>query len=114
MRVKRGTSHIKHRKNLLERAKGFRWKRKSSIKLAKVAVRKAGRYAYIHRRLKKRDARGLWQIKINAGSRLHGVSYSVFMGGLKKAHIELDRKILAQLAEFYPEVFQKIVEKAKS
>ncbi len=110
MRVKRGTTHVKHRKNLLSRAKGYRWKRKSSIKLAKVAVRKAGRYAYIHRRLKKRDARTLWQVKINAGTRQHEISYSVFMGKLIKANIKVDRKILAQLAEFYPETFKGIVD----
>lgn len=113
MRVKRGTSHIKHRKNLLERAKGFRWKRKSSVKLAKVAVRKAGRYAYIHRRLKKRDNRRLWQIKINAAARQNDLNYSKLMGGLKKAKIEIDRKILAQLAEFHPEIFKQLVSRAK-
>ncbi|MFA6587435.1 MAG: 50S ribosomal protein L20 [Patescibacteria group bacterium] len=113
MRVKRGTSHIKHRKNLLERAKGYRWKRKSSVKLAKVAVRKAGRYAYIHRRLKKRDSRRLWQIKINAAARQNNLNYSQLLGGLKKVKVELDRKILAQLAEFHPELFKKIIEKIK-
>lgn len=113
MRVKRGTSHIKHRKNLLERAKGYRWKRKSSPKLAKVAVRKAGRYAYIHRRLKKRDARSLWQIKINAAARLNETTYSKLINALKKANIQLDRKILAHLAEFHPEVFKAIVAKTK-
>jgi len=113
MRVKRGTSHIKHRKNLLERAKGFRWKRKSSVKLAKVAVRKAGRYAYIHRRLKKRENRRLWQIKINAAARQNDLNYSKLMGGFKKAKIEIDRKILAQLAEFYPEIFKQLISRAK-
>lgn len=113
MRVKRGTSHIKHRKNLLSRAKGFRWKRKTSIKLAKVAVRKAGRYAYIHRRLKKRDARGLWQIKINAAARLNGMTYSTFMHALKVKKVEVDRKILALLAEYHPEAFKAIVDQVK-
>ncbi|RJO59024.1 50S ribosomal protein L20 [Candidatus Parcubacteria bacterium] len=113
MRVKRGTSHIKHRKNLLQRAKGFRWKRKSSVKLAKVAVRKAGRYAYIHRRLKKRENRRLWQIKINAAARANDLNYSKLISNLKKAKIDLDRKILAQLAEFHPEAFQKILNQAK-
>lgn len=113
MRVKRGTSHIKHRKNLLSRAKGYRWKRKSSVKLAKVAVRKAGRYAYIHRRLKKRDARGLWQIKINAATRLNGMTYSTFMHALKVKKVEVDRKILALLAEHHPEAFKAIVDQVK-
>ncbi len=113
MRVKRGTSHIKHRKNLLSRAKGYRWKRKSSPKLAKVAVRKAGRYAYIHRRLKKRDARGLWQIKINAAARLNGMTYSTFMHALKVAKVELDRKILAAIAEHQPKIFTAIVQQVK-
>ena len=113
MRVKRGTTHVKHRKNLLSRAKGYRWKRKSSIKLAKVAVRKAGRYAYIHRRLKKREARSLWQIKINAAARLNSTTYSKLMHSLKQAHVELDRKILAYLAEHEPKAFTKIVEATK-
>ena len=109
-RVKRGTSHVKKRRTLLKQAKGFRWGRKNLIKQAKTAVIKAGAYAYRDRRTKKRTARALWNIKINAGVREHGLSYSVFINALKKKKIELDRKILADLAENEPKVFKNIVE----
>ena len=109
-RVKRGVIHVKRRKNILRRAKGFKWGRKNRIKLAKVAVMKAGVHAYRGRKEKKRNYRGLWQTKINAAVQPLGMSYSVFMGKLKKANIELDRKILAMLAEHHPEIFKKIVE----
>lgn len=109
-RVKRGTSHVKHRKKLYKNAKGFSAGRKNTLRLAKAAVKKAGQRAYDHRKLKKRTARGLWQVKINAAVRAHGMSYSVFMGKLAKKNIRLDRKILAQLAEYYPEIFTKIIQ----
>ncbi|MCX7778734.1 MAG: 50S ribosomal protein L20 [Patescibacteria group bacterium] len=112
-RVKRGKSHLKKRKRLLKRVKGYRWGRKRLIKLAKVAALKAGVYAYRDRKRKKREFRKLWQIKINAACRELGLTYSKFIALLKKAKIELDRKILAQLAEFYPEIFKKIVEEIK-
>jgi len=112
-RVKRGRAHIKHRKNLLSRAKGYRWGRKNLPKLAKVAVTKAGVYAFRDRRAKKRVKRQLWQIKINAAAREHGLSYSQFIHALKQKNIALDRKILSQLAEKYPAVFTKIIEKVK-
>jgi len=105
--------HLKRRKNLLKRTKGFRWGRKSKITLAKVAARKAGVYAFAHRRRRKGDFRRLWQIQINAAVREHGLSYSRFIDLLKKKKIELDRKILAQLAREYPVVFAKIVEAVK-
>ncbi len=108
-RVKRGKGHLKSRKNLLKQTKGYLQGRKSKIKLAKTAVRKAGAYAFRDRRTKKRTARSLWQIKINAGCRLNNSSYSKFIGGLKKNKIELDRKILAELAEKNPEIFSEIV-----
>ena len=105
--------HLKRRKNLLKRTKGFKWGRKSKITLAKVAVRKAGQHAFAHRRDKKGDFRRLWQVQINAAVRPLGLSYSRFIDLLKKAKIELDRKVLAQLAREYPAVFTKIVEAVK-
>ena len=108
-RVKRGKSHLKKRKKLLKQTKGYLGGRKSKIKLAKTAVRKAGVYAYRDRRTKKREARALWQIKINAGCRANDFVYSKFIDSLKKNKIELDRKILANLAENYPKIFKEIV-----
>lgn len=105
--------HLKRRRNLLKRTKGYRWGRKSKITLAKVAARKAGVYAFAHRRDKKGDFRKLWQIQINAAVREQGLSYSKFIDLLKKNKIELDRKILAELARDYPAVFKKVVEAVK-
>jgi large subunit ribosomal protein L20 len=110
VRVKRGKIHIKKRRKLLKRVKGYRWGRKNLIKLAKVAALKAGVHAYRDRKRKKREFRRLWQIKINAACRKLGLTYSKFIHLLKEAKIEIDRKILALLAEKYPEVFKKIVE----
>src|SRR3989339_307988 len=112
-RVKRGTHHVKHRRNILRAAKGFKWGRKSKIKLAKTAVTKAGVYAYRDRRNKKREIKKTWQIKINAASRENSISYSKLMGALRKKSIELDKKILANLAEHHPAVFAKVAEEAK-
>lgn len=108
-RVKRGTHRIKRRKNILARTKGMMWGRKNRITLAKVAATKSGANAYRDRRLKKRDNRGLQQIRINAAARLLGTSYSRVMGDLKKRGIILDRKVLSQLGAQHPEVFAKIV-----
>jgi len=113
-RVKRGTTSNKRRKNILKHAKGFMWGRKSKYKLAKQALQKAWSYSYRDRKVKKRTARQLWQIQINAECRKSGMSYSKFIFGLKKQKIEIDRKILSQLAQTQPEIFAKIVEKAKS
>ena len=112
-RVKRGVGHTKHRKNILKAAKGFRWGRKNKIKLAKPAIMKAGAHALAARRKKKGDFRALWQVQINAGARLNGMNFSKLIGGLKKANIELDRKSLSDLARNHPDVFTKVVEKAK-
>ena len=112
-RVKRGTHHTKRRYNILKQAKGFKWGRKSKLKLAKTAVTKAGAHAWRDRRVKKRTARALWQIQLNAAVRLYGLNYSKFINGLKKANIELDRKVLSQIAREYPNVFKEIVEKVK-
>jgi large subunit ribosomal protein L20 len=111
-RVKRGVMHTKSRKSLLKRAKGFKWGRKKLIKLAKTATVKADAYAYRDRRTKKRLIRRNWQIQLNAAVREHGLSYSKFIGGLKKAKIELDRKVMSELAQTEPKIFAKIVEKA--
>ena len=113
MRVKRGKAHLKKRKHLLKRAKGYKWGRKSKIKLAKPAVYKAGEHAFADRRRKKREFRSLWQIKINAACREKGISYSQFIHRLKEKKIGLDRKILADLAENQPDIFDKIIEKIK-
>ncbi len=113
MRVKRGTTHVKRRKVILKKTKGFKWGRKNLLKLAKNASTKAGAHAYRDRKVKKRTARQLWQIKINAAARQHETTYGKFMDGLKKAKIELDRKILADLAENNPKVFEAIVKLLK-
>ena len=114
VRVKRGTTAHKRRKNILKHAKGFKWGRKSKYKAAKDALAHAWSYAYRDRRTKKRNFRRLWQVQINAACREQGISYSKFIAGLKKNKIELDRKILSELAKKNPEVFKKIVEKVKS
>lgn len=112
-RVKRGVTASKRRKNLLRHAKGFKWRRKTHYKAAKEALLHAWSRSYYDRKKKKGDFRRLWQIKINAAARAHGISYSQFINGLKKANIELDRKILAALAEHEPKVFASIVAEAK-
>jgi len=114
MRVKRGKSHTKKRKRLLKRTKGYKWGRKNLVKLAKTAVLKAGVNAYRDRKRKKRINRSIWQIKISAAVRKFNLSYSKFINLLKKNKIELDRKILADLAEHEPKVFEAIVKKVKS
>mgnify|MGYP001122074219 CR=1 FL=1 len=112
-RVKRGvTSHAKHKK-VLEQAKGFSGRRKNTIRTAKAAVDRAGQYAYRDRRAKKRNFRALWIARINAGARMHGLSYSQLMGKLHANNIELNRKVLADLAMNHPEAFKAVVEKVK-
>lgn len=112
-RVKRGTQHTKRRKNLLSKVKGYQWGRKSKIKLARPAFLRAGASAFKDRRAKKRNFRRLWNTKINAAARLNGTTYSKLINDLKNANIELDRKVLAEIGEKYPQVFTKIVEAAK-
>ncbi|MDX1737436.1 MAG: 50S ribosomal protein L20 [Alphaproteobacteria bacterium] len=113
-RVKRGvTSHARHKKVLSE-AKGYRGRRKNTIRVAKQAVEKAGQYAYRDRKAKKRAFRGLWIQRINAASRECGLTYSVFMNGLKKAGIELDRKVLADIAVHEPAAFKSLAEQAQA
>ncbi|MBI4217324.1 MAG: 50S ribosomal protein L20 [Parcubacteria group bacterium] len=108
-RVKRGTTAKKRRKHVLQHAKGFTWGRKSKYRLAKDALRHAWTYAYRDRKANKRTMRALWQVQVNAAARANGVTYSRFMGQLKKKNIALDRKVLAQLAEQKPEIFQKLL-----
>lgn len=111
-RVKRGTIANKRRKKLLKAAKGFKWSRKNKYRAAKEAIYHAWKNAFIGRKQKKRNMRRLWQIKINAATRMYsenGLNYSRFINGLKKSNIELDRKILAQIAENHPEIFKKIL-----
>lgn len=114
VRVKRGIMAHKRRKNLLENTKGFKWGRKSKYRLAKEAMQKAWTYAYRDRKKNKSNRRALWQININAAVRPFEISYSKFIAGLKKNKIELDRKVLAQIAKNQPETFAKIVEKVKT
>ncbi|NLN33520.1 MAG: 50S ribosomal protein L20 [Flavobacteriaceae bacterium] len=101
------------RKKLMKLAKGYFGRRKNVWTVAKNAVEKGLVYAYRDRRQKKRNFRALWIQRINAGARLHGMSYSQFMGALKKSDIELNRKVLADLAMNHPEAFKAIVEKVK-
>jgi large subunit ribosomal protein L20 len=112
--VKRGvTARARHRK-VLARAKGFVGRRKSVYRVAKQAVMKAGQYAYRDRRNRKREFRALWIARINAAARELGLTYSAFMSGLKKAKIEIDRKVLADLAVLDKPAFAKIASQAKA
>ena len=112
-RVKRSVHARKKRRATLERTKGFRGQAKSSYKRAKEALIKADTYAYRDRRNKKRDFRRLWIVRINAAARLEGMSYSQFMHGLKEAGIEVDRKVLADIAVRDPETFRRFADKAR-
>ncbi len=112
MRVK-GPSSRKRKKKILKLAKGYRGMRHSSYRRAKEAVMRALYYEYRDRRLRKREFRRLWIARINAAVRLHGLSYSKFMKGIKEAGIDLDRKILADIAVRDPETFSKIVDRVK-
>lgn len=110
VRVKRGVIAHKKREKLLRYTKGFKWGRKSKERLAREALLHAWSHAFAGRKQKKRNFRALWQTKINAAVRAEGLSYSKFMAALKKKNIELDRKVLAELAENHPKVFGKIIE----
>lgn len=113
-RVKRGvTTHARHKK-IIKMAKGYRGRAKNCFRVAIEKVEKALQYAYRDRRDRKRQFRRLWIQRINAGARLHGLTYSQFMNGVKKAGIELDRKVLSELAMTEPKAFEAIVEKAKA
>jgi large subunit ribosomal protein L20 len=113
-RIKRGvTTHAKH-KRTLELAKGYYGRRKNTIRIAKQAVEKAGQYAYRDRKVKKRTFRGLWIQRINAAVRVEGLTYSEFMHGVKLAGIELDRKVMADMAMHEAESFSTIIAQAKA
>jgi large subunit ribosomal protein L20 len=113
-RVKRGVqAHARHKK-VIRRAKGYSGRRKNVFRVAKQAVMKAGQYAYRDRRARKRVFRRLWIARINAAARASGVTYSKFMAGLKKASIDIDRKMLAEMAVNDPAAFGSIVAKVKA
>lgn len=112
-RVKRGVTARARHKKIIVKAKGFRGRRNNVYRIAKQAVMRAGQYAYRDRRNKKRVFRALWIARINAASREHGVTYSVFMNGLKKLAIELDRKVLSDMAIFDKPAFAAIVARVK-
>ena len=113
-RVKRGVTARARHKKVIALATGYRGRRKNVYRIAKQAVMKAGQYAYRDRRQRKRQFRQLWIARINAGARQNGLSYSKFMNGLKRAAIEIDRKVLADLAVFDKAAFAQLVEKAKA
>ena len=112
-RVKRGVVARRRHKKILKQAKGYYGARSRVFRVAKQAVTKAAQYAYRDRRNRKRDFRGLWIQRINAAARQHGMVYSTFIGGMKKAGIEVDRKMLAEIAVSNPESFAHIVEQIK-
>lgn len=108
-RVKRGKISLKRRNNVLKAAKGYRLQRSKKERAAKVALRKAGVHAFAHRKDKKNDMRKLWNVKINAALREQGTTYSKFINLLKTKKVELDRKVLAEIAEKHPKVFANLV-----
>ena len=113
-RVKRGvTSHARH-KRVLEQAKGYYGRRKNTIRIARQAVEKAGQYAYRDRKVKKRSFRAIWIQRINAAVREQGLTYGVFMHGIKLAGITLDRKVMADIAMHEPDSFKAIIAQAQS
>jgi large subunit ribosomal protein L20 len=113
-RVKRSVHAKKKRREVLEAAKGYRGLKKNTYRKAKEQVMKSLSYAYRDRRTRKRDMRRLWIIRINAGARQHGLSYNQFVSGLRRAEIDLDRKVLADLAVTDPKAFAALVEAAKA
>ena len=113
-RVKRGVTARARHKKVMAQAKGYRGRRKNVFRVATQAVTKAGQYAYRDRRVRKREFRGLWIVRINAPARDFGLSYSRLMNGLKKAAIEIDRKVLADLAVFDKAAFGALAQKAKA
>jgi large subunit ribosomal protein L20 len=113
-RVKRGvTTHARHRK-VIKAAKGYYGRRKNTFRVANQAVEKAGQYAYRDRRTRKRNFRALWIQRINAATREHGLTYGRFIDGLRKAEIEVDRKVLSDIAIHEPEAFKALVDKAQA
>ncbi|MEQ1687736.1 MAG: 50S ribosomal protein L20 [Sphingopyxis sp.] len=113
-RIKRGTTTRAKHKNILDQAKGYYGRRKNTIRIARQAVEKAGQYAYRDRKVRKRDFRGLWIQRINAAVRAEGLTYSTFMHGVKLAGIEIDRKIMADLAMNEAAAFSAIIAQVKA
>ncbi len=113
MRIKRAVSAVKKRRKVLRSAKGYWGSRSKLYRVAKQAVMKSGQYAYVGRKLRKRDFRSLWIARINAGCRLNDISYSRFLHGLKLAEISLNRKVLSDIAVADEKAFANLVEKAK-
>ncbi|MFP5381061.1 MAG: 50S ribosomal protein L20 [Gammaproteobacteria bacterium] len=113
-RVKRGVTARASHKKILDAAKGYRGRRKNVFRIANEAVMKAGQYAYRDRRQRKRQFRALWIARINAAARQHGLTYSVFMNGLARAEIGVDRKVLSDIAIFDKDAFAKIVDQVKA
>ena len=113
MRIKRAVNAVKKRRAILKQAKGYRGAKSKLYRVAREAVMKSGQYAYVGRKLKKRDMRSLWITRINAACRTNGISYSNFINGLKKANIELNRKVLAEIAATDAVAFTKLVDSAK-
>src|SRR3989344_2336489 len=114
VRVKRGVTKLKRRRNVLAQTKGYRFNRSTKERTAKEAIQHAGVHAFRHRRSKKREYRNLWSLRINAAARPLGFSYSKFIGALKKADIKLDQKVLAELAQNHSEVFTRLTAALKS
>lgn len=112
-RVRRGNKRKNRRKKILKLAKGYWGQKSKNHRIARQAVERAGAFAYRDRRNRKRDMRSLWIVRINAAAREHGLSYSLFINGLKKAGAEIDRKVLADLAVHQPQAFASLVETAR-
>lgn len=113
MRIKRAVNAVKKRRSILKSAKGYRGAKSKLYRTAREQVMKSGQYAYIGRKQKKRDFRALWITRINAACRLNGISYSKFISGLKSKNIELNRKVLADMAVREPEAFAALVGQVK-
>lgn len=114
MRVPGGVKHARRRRKILDMTKGYKGKRKNCYRIAKQSLLKALRHQYVSRKLRKRDFRRLWIIRIGAAVRPYGLNYSHFMGALRRANVGLNRKVLAELALRDPETFEKVVEVAKT
>ena len=113
-RIKRGTTTRAKHKRILDQAKGYYGRRKNTIRIAKQAVEKAGQYAYRDRKARKRQFRRLWITRINAAARLNGMTYATFMNGLSKAGIDVDRKVLADIAAQEPAAFTELAKQAEA
>ena len=114
MRIKRGVNAVKKRRKILKAAKGYFGLKSTNYRIARQAVMKSGNYAYVGRKLRKRDMRSLWIARINAAARANGLSYSKFMNGLKVANVELNRKVLAEIAVSDAKAFAQLAETAKA